>query len=90
MTGCVEFPSWTDGSTYTEKMRSFSKAYEGELVAVGSEVWELRTGSIAQVCRDDYKFIAPSLGKKLMTEQRTGMPPVCAINGSFTRSLDAS
>ena len=59
------------------------KAYEGELVAVGEEAWVFRWGSIARIARG--KFLSQSLGATLMDpNERTGMPPFCAINGVFT------
>ena len=63
------------------EVRSFRKAYEGELVAVGEERWELVPGNIERIAWGD--FIANSLGYKLMYEERTGMPPVVAIDGSL-------
>ena len=66
------------------EVRSFRKAYEGELVAVGEELWELVPGKIDHIASGSY--LAHTLGLRLMTEvqSRTGMPPVVAINGFLT------
>ena len=59
------------------------KAYEGELVAVGEEEWIFQWGTIPEIARG--KFLSQVLGSRLMDPQeRTGMPPFCAINGVFT------
>ena len=59
------------------------KAYEGELVAVGEEEWIFQWGPIPAIARGT--FLSQVLGSRLMDPQeRTGMPPFCAINGVFT------
>ena len=78
----MKFPGWCIGGTYTDLVKSFRKAYEGELVAVGDECWELVDGHIDRIAQGTY--LANSLGLKLMKEERTGMPPIVAIDGSLT------
>ena len=78
----MKFPGWCNGNDYTDLVKSFRKAYEGELVAVGDECWELVDGYIDRIAHGTH--LANSLGLKLMTEERTGMPPIVAIDGSLT------
>ena len=78
----MKFPGWCIGGTYTDMVKSFRKAYEGELVAVGEECWELVDGYIDRIAYGTY--LANSLGLRLMTDERTGMPPIVAIDGSLT------
>ena len=77
----MKFPGWCIGGTYTDMVKSFRKAYEGELVAVGEECWELVDGHIDRIAYGTY--LANSLGLRLMTDERTGMPPIVAIDGSL-------
>ena len=47
--------------------------------------WNFRWGEIPSGAGRGTRFIAQSLGAKLMEPgERTGMPPFCAIDGVFT------
>ena len=78
---------WCYGEDVASKMKSFRKAYEGELVAIGEEKWCLVEGKIADVTNDwRHTYMGNDLAEQLMKQyrSRTGMPPFCVINGSLT------
>ena len=62
------------------QVRSFRKAYEGELVALTTS-WTWKYGRVPDIARGTW--LSQELGSVLMRDvrERTGVPPVCAING---------
>ena len=63
------------------QVRAFRKAYEGELVALTTS-WKCTAGRVADISHMG-TWLSQESGSVLMydTRQRTGVPPVCAING---------
>ena len=62
------------------QVRAFRKAYEGEQIALTTS-WVFTYGRVPDIARGTW--LSQELGSLLMHDptQRTGVPPVCAIDG---------